>query len=312
MTSWNPLAGGATPNTIENNLESTSEFSKLTKLIEDGKEILKQTKQISGVTQATLDEYTEILKKIEEYYDKTAATDTPTNINTKHTTFDLETKKFLTKSAGDVAKQAALDAEAIEKAKEPVNIPNEMTKTAIDILYTILYCAFVLWAGSVGANLAFQLYKENGSYTFYYFIYTALLAAAYSLAVSQGFPYLTPYKESRFVRLMFLIGFQLLCIGIFFATTLSKGLVFRAWLLPLVEGEGRGFFSYGGPRSPLPPPGWQHVVLPPLPETPTPRINPEGVSALLNSAATKRTVAAAFAAPTTAVQASSLTTKPPI
>lgn len=294
MTSWNPFAGGTTPDPVQTNQETTSEFSKLTKIIEDGKEILTRTKQISGVSQATLDEYTESIKQIEDYYNKTATTDTPININTRLTAFDLETKKFIKKSTDDVLAKKAADAEAIEKAKEPINIPNEMTKTFLDILYWVLYCVFFLWAGSVGANLAFQLYKENGAYTLYYFFYTALLAAIYSLAVSQGFPYLTPYKESRFVRLMFLIGFEILCIGMFFATTLSKGLVFRAWLLPLVEGESRGLFSYGGPRSPLP--LVPEVVLPLLPQpAPIPRVKqPEGVTALLDAAAIAPNVGAVF------------------
>lgn len=304
MTSWNPFAAGTTPDPVQTNQETTSEFSKLTKIIEDGKKILTTTKQISGVSQATLDEYTESIKQIEDYYNKTATADTPININTRLTTFDLETKKFIKKSTDDVSAKRAADAEAIEKAKEPINIPNEMTKTFLDILYWLLYCVFFLWAGSVGANLAFQLYKENGAYTLYYFFYTALLAAIYSLAVSQGFPYLTPYKESRFVRLMFLIGFEILCIGMFFATTLSKGLVFRAWLLPLVEGESRGLFSYGGPRSPLalPVPG---VVLPLLPQpAPIPRLEPTGVGPLLRGVAATNSVSGVFNA--------SLTPKPPI
>ena len=282
-----------TPNPNQNNLEISSEFSKLTKVIEDGKKILTTTKQIPGVTQATLDEYTDILNKIEDYYNKTATTDTLLNINTKRTTFELETKKFVKKSTDDVEKKAILDAETIEKAKEPVNIPNKMTKTALDILYWILFTGFVLWAGSAGANLAFQLYNHNGAYTLYYFIYTGGLAAAYSLAVSWGIPYLTSYKESRFIRFICLILFQALCLGMFFTTTVSKELVFRAWLLPLMEG-GKGLFSYEGAVMPLSTPG----VLPPAGvTTPKVRTEPSGVSALLGAAAVTKNVGDVFSRP---------------
>uniref|UniRef100_A0A6C0BKF6 Uncharacterized protein n=1 Tax=viral metagenome TaxID=1070528 RepID=A0A6C0BKF6_9ZZZZ len=293
MSWWNPFAG-TTPDPNQNNLAISSEFSKLGAAIKRGSDTLGIVKQIPGVAQSTIDDYSTLLTEVQKYYNGPAATDTLANINSKVSVFERQTAQFVEKSQNDVQNKVDIDAAVQEKEKEPVDMKSDAIKTAVNIIYWVLYTGFVIWAGSVGSNLAFREYGEKGSYTFFYFFYTALLAGAYSLLASWGIPLLTPYKDSKFIRLMCLIGFQFLCIGIFFSTTVSKGLVFRAWLLPLIEGESRGLFSYGGPRSPLP--LERSVVLPLLPQLPLARVEPPGVSALLGAAAVK-SVSHVFTAP---------------
>lgn len=300
MSWWN-IFGGATPDPNQNNLAISSEFSQLGSAIKKGTDTLDIAKQIPGVSQTTINEYTAILSDIQGYYSGSAASDTLTNINSKRSVFERQTEQFVKKSQTDVQNKVNIDAAVKEKEKEPVDIKEEAGKTALHVTYWLLFTVFVLWAGSVGSNLASQLYKHSGAYTLYYFIFTAGLAAAYSLAVSWGIPYATSYKDSQFIRLICLIGFQAICVGIFFSTTVSKELVFRAWLLPLVEGS-RGLFSYAGPVAPRPPPG----VLPPVSAVVKERVTPDGVASLLNAAANRGTVKDVF------TPASSLMGNPPI
>jgi hypothetical protein len=298
--SWNIF--GTTPDPNQNNLAISSEFSQLGSAIKKGSDTLAIVKQIPGVLQTTIDDYTAIVTDIDTYHKGPAASDTLTNINSKRSIFERQTQQFVEKSQGDVKNKVDIDAAVEEKQKEPIDIQGEATRTALHTVYWILFTGFVLFAGSAGSNLAGQLYKHSGAYTLYYFIFTAGLAAAYSIAVSWGVPYLLSYKDSQFARLLSLIVFQLFCLAIFFSTSVSKVLAFRAWLLPLFEGN-RGLFSYSGPSKPLPIPS----VLPVSVPTPTVHVN-HTVDSLLRTAA-NTSVTGAFSAPATVGQATDLTGK---
>lgn len=301
--SWNIF--GTTPDPNQNNLAISSEFSQLGRAVKKGSDTLAVVKQIPGVSQTTIDGYTTILTEIQAYYNGPAASDTLANINSKRSVFERQTQQFVEKSQSDVQNKVDIDAAVEEKEKEPVDIKGEATKTALHVVYWVLFIAFVLFAGSAGSNLGGQLYNHNSIYTLYYFIFTAGLAAAYSIAVSWGIPYLASYKDSAIARLISLIVFQTICLSIFFSTNVSKVLTFRAWLIPLFQGS-RGLFSYSGPSKPLPIPS----VLPVSVPTPTVHVN-HTVDSLLRTAATT-TVTDAFNAPATVGQAMDLTGKRPI
>lgn len=290
MSWWNVFGGSATPDPNQNNLAISSEFSQLARAVKKGSDTLGIVKQIPGVAQTTIDGYTATLTDIQAYYNGPAALDTLANITSKRSIFERQTQQFVEKSQADVKTQVDVKAAVEEKEKEPVDIKGEATKTALHMVYWLLFTAFVLFAGSAGSNLAGQLYKHSGSYTLYYFIYTAGLAAAYSIAVSWGVPYMLSYKDNQIARLISLVIFQAFCFSIFYSTNVSKVLTFRAWLIPLFEGS-RGLFSYAGPSKPLPVPGLLPVSVP----TPTVHVN-HTVKSLLGAAATT-TVTDAFTAP---------------
>jgi hypothetical protein len=155
-------------------------MSNLSTTISKASDTYGVIKQIPGVSQETLEEFSIAIEDAKTFY-KTAASETADAIASKRDLLELKMQQFVDrtkteiqeKKTAEVEKKQEEEKKAVEESSfNPTRFTGNLVQTAKNAAFWIGLIVLGLWGGSIASNHAFE---KPLSMRIYYFIFGTLL-----------------------------------------------------------------------------------------------------------------------------------------